>query len=122
MSIREGISVVFVIMMIAVLQGCHVMAGKGESASGIFAPSDNALQKSVARDFGVSPEDVAISNRDVAGFPGSNTTYFSASIRGQKRNCYVTSTLFLMSSPLCAKPGESISSGDNALTRAAGRN
>ena len=122
MLFRKGLRAVSAGLLIVGLQGCHVLVGDDMSASSIFAPNDTALQKSVARDFGVATEEVAISDRDVAGGLGSNTTYFSATIRGQKRNCYVTSTLFLMSSPLCAKPGESISSGDNALIRAAGRN
>ena len=92
-----------------VLTGCHLAA---PSLGGVFAPDEEGLQKIVAREYGLQPTDVVISNRDVDG----STVYFSAKIKGKMRNCYITSSFGSNSSPLCAPPGQPISSGGNALT------
>lgn len=106
--------------VVSALQGCELIGAQGVSASGLFVPDEQTIAQSVAREYGVSPEAVSVSIREVDGGLGSNTSYFTATINGEERNCYITSTVVgIKSSPLCAKPGESISSGDNALTRAA---
>lgn len=95
-----------------VLSGCHLASS---TVSGIFAPDEAGIQKIVARDYGVQPSDVTISNRELDG----QTIYFTAKIKGRTRNCYITTSVGHNSSPLCAEPGKPISSAGNALTNRA---
>jgi len=91
------------------LSGCHMAAS---TVSGLFAPDEEGLQKLVAREYGVQPSDVTVTDREIDG----HTVYFKANIKGKARNCYITSSVGTNSAPLCAEPGKPISSGGNALT------
>lgn len=105
----NGLKLCAVVALTAALGGCHLAA---PTISGLFAPDEEGLQKSVAREYGLQPSDVTVTNREVDG----HTVYFTANIKGKVRNCYITTSVGTNSSPLCAEPGKPISSGGNALT------
>lgn len=122
----------------ATLGGCvlaplaAVGAAATGGATGVGTADDAKLVAITARNFGVSDSQVKVSEvkKENSLFSGSKI-YYQAEVKtsGQTKvlNCMITSGLLSGgdSSPLCAKPGESMTGGGgdscNALTRAAGR-
>jgi hypothetical protein len=99
-------------LMVSVLAACGTIAAS-------FAPGEESLQKLTAREFGVDPKQVSISNIQSEGdgpLVSSATVYYDAKIKGQNRKCYVTTAMGANSSPMCAKPGQSLTKGGSALT------
>jgi hypothetical protein len=114
------------------LTGCVLapLAVVGATATGTGTADDAKLTQLTGRNFGVDPSQVKISNVKKDNGLLNSTIYYQAEIKtgNQSRtlNCMITSNLMVDSSPLCAKPGESLTgggSGDNcnALSKAAGR-
>lgn len=103
----------------------------GASSTGVGTADEQKLTELTARNFSVAPGQVKISNikKDNSLISGSSIYYdVSLTANGQVKalHCMMTSSLWMNSSPLCARPGESLTgggSGDscNALLRAAGR-
>jgi hypothetical protein len=98
-------------LMVSVLAACGTVAAS-------FAPGEESLQKLTAREYGVDPKQVTISNIQSEGdgpLIASATVYYDAKIKGQNRKCYITTAMGGNSSPMCAKPGQSLTKG-NPLT------
>lgn len=102
----------------------------GANSVGVGSADEQKLVDLTAKNFSVDPSQVKITNvkKDSNVLSGSAIHYdVTLLTNGKSRplHCMVTSSFWVTSSPLCAKPGESLTGGSgdscNALLKAAGK-
>lgn len=87
------------------LSGCSLVPAVAQKA-GLGIASDEQIVEATAKQFGVAPSTVTITDvKKDSGFSGTRI-FYAAQVNGKNFRCYLGSSIMGDSLPTCAKPGE----------------
>jgi hypothetical protein len=97
----------------AIVIGLLISAGTANiTMAAVLTPNAAKLQYLTAREYGLDPASVSVSNiQREEETEGLATYYYDAKIQGKEKKCYISSGADMYFTPMCAKSGTSISRG-----------